>query len=167
MNIKFAKLKECAKIPSKRDEDAGMDVYACFDEQYEIIWPHTTKIIKTGIASVIENGYFVKLSERGSTGTKGMAQRCGVIDSGYRGEWGVPITNVNSVPLVICKNDNETINSVKTTFNNEAIIYPYEKAICQAIVLPSPKVDVEEINKEELDNYISERGAGALGSSGK
>ena len=30
----FAKLRPEAVIPSKRDEDAGYDIYACFDEDY-------------------------------------------------------------------------------------------------------------------------------------
>ena len=50
-DIKFAKVKPSAKIPTKRQEDAGMDVYACFDEDYMIIMPHETKMIPTGIAS--------------------------------------------------------------------------------------------------------------------
>ena len=29
-NIKFAKVRPDAKIPSKRDEDMGFDIYACF-----------------------------------------------------------------------------------------------------------------------------------------
>ena len=32
--IKFAKVKPNAKIPTKREEDAGYDIYACFDEDY-------------------------------------------------------------------------------------------------------------------------------------
>ena len=32
--IYFAKVKPEAKIPSKRDEDAGYDIYACFEEDF-------------------------------------------------------------------------------------------------------------------------------------
>lgn len=50
---------------------------------------------------------------------------------------------------------------------NEPIFYPYEKAICQAIVVPVPQNTVEEISVEELQAIPSERGTGALGSSNK
>lgn len=161
--VKFAKTKLNAIIPTKRLEDAGYDVYPCFDEDYIIIKPHTTVIIPTGIASACDTDYCFVLHERSSTGTKGMAQRCGIIDSGYRGEWGVPITNTNDIPIVICKKESIT------DFNDFAsiLLFPYEKAICQALVLPVPEVEIEEYTYEELKAIPSERGTGRLGSSGK
>ena len=35
--VKFAKIKPNAIIPTKRLEDAGYDIYPCFDEDYIII----------------------------------------------------------------------------------------------------------------------------------
>lgn len=171
--VKFAKTKPNAIIPTKRLEDAGYDVYPCFDEDYIIIKPHTTVIIPTGIASACDTDYCFVLHERSSTGTKGMAQRCGIIDSGYRGEWGVPITNTNDIPIVICKKESITdfndFASILLFQYGEAnyILYPYEKAICQALVLPVPEVEIEEYTYEELKAIPSERGTGRLGSSGK
>ena len=46
-------------------------------------------------------------------------------------------------------------------------LYPYEKAICQALVVPVRNTTVEEITYDELKGIASERGTGALGSSGK
>ena len=43
----FAKTKEGAIIPSKREEDGAFDIYACFEEEYMIIKPHETKLIPT------------------------------------------------------------------------------------------------------------------------
>lgn len=164
--VKFAKTKPNAKIPTKRDEDAGFDIYACFEENYMIIPPHETVMIPTGIASAFGSDYCVILKERGSTGTKGMAQRSGVIDSGYRGEWLVPITNTTTSHIVISKT-----NSLKEIFGKAApigcVIYPYEKAICQALVVPVPYVEVEEYTYEELKTIPSARGEGHLGSSNK
>lgn len=157
--VKFAKTRENAKIPTKRFEDAGYDIYACFDENEMIIPPHQTVMIPTGIASACDIDYCFILKERGSTGTKGIAQRCGVIDSGYRQEWFVPITNTTEKTIIISKNKDSEISN--------AIIYPYEKAICQALVLPIPYVEVEEYTYEELKAIPSERGMGSLGSSGK
>lgn len=160
INIRFAKVKDGAKIPCKRREDAGLDIYPCFDEEFIIVDPFETKMIPTGIASAFQEKYFIKLCERGSTGTKGIAQRSGVIDSGYRGEWLVPVTNINEKPLIIYKDSFSPDPSIY-------IMYPYTKAICQAVVLPVPEVGITEIEYEELKNIASERGSGKLGSSGK
>ena len=94
-NVKFAKVRPDAIIPSKRDEDMGFDIYACFDEDYIFLQPGETKLIPTGIASTCDSDYGFALRERGSTGSKGIALRCGVIDSGYRNEWFVCLTNTN------------------------------------------------------------------------
>lgn len=165
----FAKLRNGATIPSKRVEDSGYDIYPCFEEDYIIIKPHTTRMIPTGIASACDEDYYIQLVERGSTGTKGIAQRCGVIDSGYRNEWFVPITNTNSYPIIISKlPEQETLEvAFDDIMPSGTICYPYSKAICQAVVLPVPKMEVKEVSLEELQSIKSERGLGALGSSGK
>lgn len=158
----FAKVKPSAIIPSKRDEDAAYDIYACFDEDYLVIPPHKTVLIPTGIATVFSPKWVALLRERGSNGSKGIAQRAGVIDSGYRGEWFVPLTNTNRVPVVIVKKGVEL-----PLMYNDAIIYPYEKGIAQLLMVEVPKLRTKEITYEELLRFNSERGTGALGSSGK
>ena len=55
--IYFAKVKEDAIIPSKREEDGAFDIYACFEEDFMIIAPHETKLIPTGIASAFSSDY--------------------------------------------------------------------------------------------------------------
>jgi dUTP pyrophosphatase len=165
IDIKFAKTKPNAKIPNKRDEDMGFDIYACFDEDYVVIEPHETKLIPTGIASVCDSNYGFVIFERGSTGSKGIARRCGIIDSGYRNEWFIALTNTTNKTLYIAKNPENFKNGYGE--NRTFFVYPYDKAIAQAFVVPVPKVKVEEISYEELQNIKSERGLGALGSSGK
>ena len=199
-NVKFAKVHPNAIIPSKRDEDMGFDIYACFDEDYIVINPHETKLIPTGIASACNPEYGFLLRERGSTGSKGIALRAGVIDSGYRNEWFVGLTNTTDRLLIISKVDvqdivdsekhkldynynirkkyiDENISheyleyiDKKTSMNwiiSNALIYPYSKAIAQALVVPVPKVEIEEISYDKLKEIKSERGMGALGSSNK
>lgn len=107
--VKFAKVRPTAVIPTKRDEDAGFDIYADFEDDFIIIDPHTTTLIPTGIASACDVDYCFILKERGSTGSKGIAQRCGVIDSGYRNEWFVPITNTTNKKIAIVKKDADYI----------------------------------------------------------
>ena len=158
--IKFAKVRPTAKIPTKRDEDMGYDIYADFEEDYIAIAPHETKLIPTGIASACSDGWGFILKERGSTGSKGMALRCGVIDSGYRNEWFVCITNNNTVPVFIAKK-----GAIVPRIINK--IYPYEKAIAQCIIEKVPKALMQEVSYDELKEIKSERGMGALGSSNK
>ena len=173
--IKFAKVKPNAKIPSKRKEDAGYDVYPLFDGDYIMIEPHTVKMIPTGIASAFSENYVMVLKERGSTGTKGMAIRCSVVDSGFRGEWFVPINNTTNSPIIISKLSieetteqiDDLIDEYRHLYGLKPTFYPYEKAICQALLLPVPKVKVEEISYDDLKKIESNRGTGALGSSGK
>lgn len=162
-NIKFAKLYDDVIIPSKREEDGGMDIYARFDMDYIIVPPHATKMIPTGLISAFDSAYVAILHERGSTGTKGIGQRCGVIDSGYRGEWNVPITNHNERPLIIHKKS----AVIPATLLEYCILYPYGKAISQCIMQKVPKLEVEECTVEEILAIKSERGNGKLGSSGK
>lgn len=159
--IFFSKLKEEAIIPSKRDEDACYDVYACFEQEEITILPNEIKLIPTGIASACDLKYRFALRERGSTGTRGMAFRAGQIDSGYRDEWFIPINNTGNKPIVISK----LVSKVEKL--DYAIFYPYKKAIVSVALEFVPDVIVEEIPYDELKKIESERGMGALGSSGK
>lgn len=178
--IKFAKVRPEAIIPSKRDEDMGFDIYACFDEDYIAINPHETKLIPTGIASACNPKYGFLVFERGSTGSKGIARRCGVIDSGYRNEWFIGLTNTTDKKLFISKLDTEELiealvidkeNPIDWKLADDevinSIVYPYSKAIAQALIVPVPKVKADEIPYDELKEIKSERGMGALGSSNK
>jgi dUTP pyrophosphatase len=179
VNIKFAKVRPDAIIPSKRDEDMGFDIYACFDEDYMVIEPHETKLIPTGLASACDPEYGFLLKERGSTGSKGIALRCGVIDSGYRNEWFVCLTNTTNKRLFISKlSEEETLNKYYSNikwkffikikkFFTKTLVYPYSKAIAQALIAPVPKTNVLEFPYENLKEIESERGMGALGSSNK
>lgn len=159
--VYFTKLRHGAKIPTKRWEDAGYDIYPCFSDELLVIGPHETRMIPTGLGSKIDKKYYFQLFERGSTGTKGIAQRSGVIDSGFRGEWNVPITNTTDKELVISK------KATKFEENSDVMVYPYEKAICQAVLLPVPNVYIKEVTKDKFKTFTSKRGTGKLGSSGK
>lgn len=185
----FAKVRPDAKIPTKNEEDAGYDIYPCFEDDFIVIQSHKTVMIPTGIASAMSPKYYIQIEERGSTGSKGIKKSAGVIDSSYRGEWFITITNSTDKDLVISKLDEMDLCSVLKystrtyrgtitdnygqeallSFNDEpmGIIYPYSKAIAQAIVQEVPVMDVKEIPYEELSQIPSQRGDGKLGSSGK
>lgn len=162
----FAKVNPNAIIPTKEDYNAGYDIYSCFDEDYMYFKPHETKLVPTGIASALNNNYYIQIQERGSTGSKGMKYGAGVIDASYRGQWFIVITNVNDVPLIIAK-DHVTSKDIFGNVGMSHIIYPYSKALAQAIVHEVPKMDVFELTYQELLLIESERGLGSLGSSNK
>ena len=193
-DLYFAKVNPNAIIPTKEKENAGYDIYACFDDDYLIIPPHSTKLVPTGIASAISDKYYLGVAERGSTGKIGMKYSAGVIDSGYRGEIFIGLSNINDVPIVISKltreelaenygkiGYGETIYMTEEEYedliyledyeeydNLTCIIYPYSKAIAQLIVHEvHNEVVSKEISYEELQSVPSKRGTGSLGSSGK
>lgn len=164
--IYFTRLRKDAIIPSKREEDAGYDIYACFEENCFIIPPMQTRAVPTGIASAFPAGYYFQVQERGSTGTRGIAKRCGVIDSGYRGEWFLSTTNLNPLPLYIAKPAMRGELEPRAA-NGECIVHYTDKAIAQAVFLQLPQAEIRELSPEQLLNIPSLRGDGKLGSSEK
>ena len=193
-DLYFARVNPNAIIPTKEKENAGYDIYACFNKDFLVIPPHSTKLVPTGIASAISDKYYLGVAERGSTGKIGMKYSAGVIDSGYRGEIFIGLSNINDVPIVISKltreelEENygkigygETIYMTEEEYedliyledyeeydNLTCIIYPYSKAIAQLIVHEvHNEVVSKEISYEELQSIPSKRGTGSLGSSGK
>ena len=114
--IKFAKVKENAIIPSKNAENAGYDIYGIFGDENDdnrILSPHTTKLIPTGIACALPQKYYFQVEERGSTGSKGIKKSAGVIDSGYRGEIFIAITNSTDKFLIFGDKDSYIKNAKK------------------------------------------------------
>ena len=162
--IYFAKVRKEAIIPSKEIEDGAYDIRACFDGDCIVIRPGEIELIPTGLCSAFSEDYVMVLKERGSTGTKGMSQRAGIIDSGYRAEWFIPINNTSTKTIIITKYPEDT-----QSLYAEGIvtIYPYTKAICQALLIPVPKTEIIELTATEIKRIPSKRGMGHLGSSGK
>ena len=170
VEITFARENDTVIIPSKRDEDGGFDIYANFTEDYMVIPPHEVKMIPTGLASAFSPDYRIVLKERGSTGSKGMAVRAGIIDSGFRGYWFVAINNTTNRPIIISKDEHPDlvkIFGVIYPFSYDPVIYPYSKAICQALIEENPKTIVTTTSYEKLKEINYERGTSQLGQSGK
>ena len=59
--IMFAKLRDGAIIPSKRDEDSDYDLYACFEEEEFVIPAFSTRLVPTGIISAFDESLGVSL----------------------------------------------------------------------------------------------------------
>jgi dUTP pyrophosphatase len=160
--IYWAKVKPEAIIPTKRLEDGCYDIYACTDEEKIVIPPHEIVTIPTGIASAFSHKYRLDFQrERGSSGSVGLVPRCGQVDSGYRGEIFLKMQNTTLKYITISK------TATEKTEDEFDVVYPMSKAICQAALELVPVVTEKEISYEELLQIPSERGTGALGSSGK
>ena len=143
--IKIKRLNSNAKIPHRGSEGAaGYDLYACINEPYIIIAPHTTKKVETGLSIEIPHGYFGAIFARSGLATKeGIrpANCTGVCDEDYRGEY-----------VVALHNDTD----------EERIIEPNER-IAQLVILPYLSVEFEEV--DELSD--TDRGVSGFGSTGK
>lgn len=159
--VLFTKLKENAIIPTRESSNAGWDIYICpnSDEDVWNIEPHETKLIPTGIASIIPEGYYMQVQERSSTGSKGIKYSAGVIDSNYRGEWKLAIYNSTNKPIIIVHEKN-----IEKYQSDDNIVYPFNKAIFQAILHETyPAIVSEEISLDEFKKYKTDRGDKGFG----
>lgn len=173
--IKFARLREDAKIPSKKREDAGYDIYASFKEN-ELVCPKgVTTFVPTGLCYAIVgtdgqmdvNWYLNLKHERGKTATVSMAILAGVSDSGYRDNVFIAITPLEK-DIVISKSVSDVQRDVKYKYRDgDCILYPYEKAIAQATVDLVVDAVIQEDTVDNVKAVPSERGDGKVGSSGK
>ncbi|MGV4321134.1 dUTP diphosphatase [Bacillus mojavensis] len=165
----FAKKREDAIIPSKRDEDGGYDIYASLDDKFktekgffEIHCPKlATTLVPTGIASALPKTHYLNIKhERGSTGVQSMGVFAGLIDSGYRDEIFVAIAPLHKDVVI-------TNEVHKVVVEEDVIKYPLSKAICQGTIDLVPMARITEIDLETLENMESVRGKTKLGQSGK
>lgn len=157
------------ETPHKNEEDLGYDVKAHFDTDEWVIPPHTTSLIPTGLYAAVPVRWGLIAKEKGSTGAIGMKCGAGVIDSGYRDEIFIAITNENDSFLIITKDPEVkkvTHGSYKfVECDCDAIYYPYKKGIAQLLLVPNPKSKGKKISIEELKAIPSIRGEGKLGST--
>jgi len=164
--LKFSKMYDDVIIPSKRYDDAGYDIYARLTDPALIIEPHTTVLVPTGLRVWVPDVYYMQLFERGSTGSKGLGLRAGVIDSSYKGEIFVAITNHNPDRVILMKPNIPIPPGLETIWDDYTIYYT-SKAIAQGVLLPVVDIDAVEIDDEEMQDRETDRGEGSLGSSGK
>ncbi len=140
MLVKIQKLHSDAIIPkAAHASDAGVDLHAI--EDYEL-QPGERKLFKTGLAMEFPEGYVALIWPRsGLSYKRGIDVLAGVIDSGYRGDYGVILLNTGAVSLVVKKGER------------------IAQLLFQKISLPK----FEEVDSLE----DSHRGDGGFGSTGK
>ena len=94
--VKVKKLNPNATLPTYGTEfSAGADLYALCDEPV-VIKPHETVLIHTGLSMEIPEGYAGLIFARSGLASKrglAPANKVGVVDSDYRGEFMVALHN--------------------------------------------------------------------------
>ena len=106
--IKVKKLRDGAILPTYGTPfSAGADLYACLEEPVTIL-PGETQKIPTGIAMELPVGTAGLIYARSSLGTKkglAPANKVGVVDSDYRGEFLIFLHNHSAEPQIIAHGD--------------------------------------------------------------
>lgn len=135
--------------------DAGMDLRANADVE---IGPGETKIIPTGFKTVIPAGFVVDIRPRSGLNAKTpLRVAYGTIDEGYRGEYGIIMTNYSPKETA---NEHYTIDD-----KNKFGTFHIRKGdrIAQIVMLKYYKMNLQPI--VDLDKVDGDRGGG-FGSSG-
>lgn len=150
MELKFKRLENGEGLPLPRYATAGaaaMDICAAEDAD---VWPGTTRMIKTGFAVAIPEGYEVQVRPRSGLAAKNnitVANTPGTIDSDYRGEICVLLHNLSNTGAAAPR----------------AFEVNRGDRIAQLVLAPVTQANVIEV--DELDE--TERGAGGFGSTGR
>ena len=144
MTVKVKKLNPNAVLPTLGSAfAAGADLYALTETEISFA-PNETKLIGTGLAMEIPEGYAGLIYARSGLASKrglAPANKVGVVDADYRGEIMVALHNHS--------------DSVQT-------IAPKER-IAQLVITPFLKAEYCET--EELSDTV--RGGGGFGSTGR
>ena len=142
--IAVKRLRENAVIPTYGSaEAAGADLYACLEGAITIA-PGETVFVPTGIAMEVPRGCAGLVFARSSLGAKrglAPANKVGVIDSDYRGEFFVALHNHGKLPQEIA----------------------HGERIAQLLIVPVFTPGFVEVS--ELSD--TQRGSGGFGSTGK
>jgi dUTP pyrophosphatase len=149
MILEYYCLPHCEHKPVRANpSDAGLDL--CYNGDLTTIQPGESKILSTGLKFGIPHGYMLQIMNRsGNAAKKQLMVGACVVDSGYDGEVFVNLHNVG--------NNTQTIES--------------GMKIAQAVLIPVVHARFVETSENNLYGWypitISDRGDGALGSTGE
>lgn len=101
MKVKFKKFSGLARAPSYAKQwDSGADLHAA-SVGVGPIWPGETRVVWTDIGVELPEGYELQIRPRSSLSAKGILCHFGTVDSGYRGQLGVTLTNLTTDPYPV------------------------------------------------------------------
>ena len=139
-DIEAPRLNYKAPYELNKDKgDQGWDIRANIDT---VINPSETKLIDTGLYFEFREGLYADVRARSGISSKGIFCHTGLVDSDYRGEIKVCMTNLSNVAYVIKKGD----RIAQLVFGKEVLVEPRQT--------------------KEIDTDTS-RGDKGFGSSGK
>lgn len=142
--IRVKKLKDNAIMPTYGSaEAAGADLYACLDEPITI-HPGKSVFVPTGLAMELPKGYAGLIYARSGLACKrglAPANKVGVVDSDYRGEFMIVLHNHGAEPQTIA----------------------HGERIAQLVV--TPVFTPGFVESEELNDTL--RAGGGFGSTGQ
>ena len=142
--IKVKKLRANAVLPTYGSQEAaGADLYACLDEDL-VIEPGKSAFVPTGLAMEIPKGCAGLIYARSGLACKrdlAPANKVGVVDSDYRGEFMVVLHNHGQQSQIVC----------------------HGERIAQLVITPILTPAYKET--EELSD--TQRAAGGFGSTGR
>ncbi|MCX7923740.1 MAG: dUTP diphosphatase [Clostridia bacterium] len=153
--------RDGATLPAyAKPGDAGMDICAAEDV---IIRPGETVVVPTGLKLAIPEGYEIQVRPRSGISLKTplrLSNSPGTIDSGYRDELGVIMSNTSEA----YDYDEAEILTVGSTGNQKGI-YKISKGdrIAQIVLQVVPKMQLTVV--ESVRNIGEDRGGG-FGSTG-
>jgi dUTP pyrophosphatase len=143
MVVKVRKLRAEARLPEYKSEGAaGADLYACIDEEL-IVSPGTTVLVPTGLALEIPPGFQGEVRARSGLALREglfVLNAPGTIDSDYRGELKIILSNFSS---------------------EKRTIHPFDR-IAQLVIMP-----VVKSTFVESDLNVTGRTEDGFGSTGK
>ena len=152
MILEYHSLPHCEHKPVRANpSDAGLDLrFNPVNGGTQVLAAGQSAILPTGLKFGVPHGYMIQIMNRsGNAAKKQLMVGACVVDSGYNGEVFVNLHNIGSKP--------QTIN-------------PGDK-IAQAVVIPVVPVRFLETSNDNLYEWapitISNRGTGALGSTGR
>ena len=151
MKLKMVVDNEKYKPIYANDTDACMDLKVKIDEDNEnndervaFIMPKETKVFGTGVKVYIPLEHVMLIFPRSSTGIKlhcMLSNTTGVIDSGYRDEIRMAVTN----------------------FGNETVCLQDGQRLAQFMIIPRPKLELEFV--EDNEDFRQNDRCGGIGSS--
>ena len=143
-SVRVKLLRPGAKLPTYgSDGAAGADLYACLSESVEIM-PGKSVFVPTGVSMEIPEGFAGLIYARSGLACKrglAPANKVGVIDSDYRGEFIVVLHNHGDEPQII----------------------QHGERIAQLLITPVVTPSFQTV--QSLDD--TERASGGFGSTGK
>jgi len=162
--IKFKRINPDAPMPQKaHPTDAAYDLCAMEDVT---LMPGEWKMVGSGIAMAIPEGYCGKVYPRSGLGCKGLVLKntVGVLDSAYRGEIKLPLFNNNPTQVLVPFLEGVIEGAYITQISSDEHVIHVHKGDRVAQLCIEPVPDTELVEVDELPD--SDRGEGGFGSSG-